>query len=163
MHTTCRRWRARRVSLRRSSSVVGTGPQSQADIERAVDGPRHTSSQRRASWSMPDSCTGTAAQSRADHFASAARLPACRRSPGIKFMRRPTGGHDVLWGRQRRPFPASGNLRRPHPASGEQACASLPVQAAEQVRAGGQPQDRQGARARRAGDSCSARADEVIE
>ena len=41
--------------------------------------------------------------------------------------------------------------------------ADLPVRAADQVRAGHQPQDRQGARPRRCRRRCSPRADEVIE
>src|SRR5206468_9730365 len=83
--------------------------------------------------------------SRTDHYAGDTaqtargllRTPLCRR-------RR----IDLVWGEFRRPIPASSRLRRSHPQGRE---AGRPAGAgADQVRNGAQPQDRQGARARRA-------------
>src|SRR5438034_2409153 len=83
--------------------------------------------------------------SRTDHYAGGTaqtargllRTPLCRR-------RR----IDLVWGEFRRPIPASSRLRRSHPQGRE---AGRPAGAgADQVRNGAQPQDRQGARARRA-------------
>ena len=69
----------------------------------------------------------------------------------LRRRRRP----DLLWARFRRPVPARGRLRRPHPQGRE---ARRPAGAgADQVRAGDQPQDRQGARPRRAADAARPR------
>ena len=76
------------------------------------------------------------------------KLPAVY-TDALRRRRRP----DLLWARFRRPVPARGRLRRPHPQGRE---AGRPAGAgADQVRAGDQPQDRQGARPRRAADRCS--------
>ena len=55
----------------------------------------------------------------------------------------------------RRPVPARGRLRRPHPQGRE--AGRPPGAGADQVRAGDQPQDRQGARPRRAADAARPR------
>src|SRR6266700_4088053 len=90
--------------------------------------------------------------SRTDHHAGGTaqtargllRTPLCRR-------RR----IDLVWGEFRRPIPASSRLRRSHPQGRE---AGRPAGAgANQVRNGAQPQDRQGARPRRAARSARAR------
>ena len=71
--------------------------------------------------------------------------------PLLRHRRRP----DLLWARSDRPVPARGRLRRPHPQGRE---ARRPSGAgADQVRDGDQPQDRQGARPRRAADAARPR------
>src|SRR5439155_18149426 len=90
--------------------------------------------------------------SRSDHYADCTaqtargllRTPLCRR-------RR----IDLVWGESRRPIPASSRLRRSHPQGRE---AGRPAGAgADQIRNGAQPQDRQGARPRRACERAGAR------
>ena len=62
---------------------------------------------------------------------------------------------DLLWPQFLRSVPTRGRLRRPHPQGRE---AGRPAGAgADQVRAGDQPQDRQGARPRRAADAARPR------
>ena len=85
----------------------------------------------------------------------AARCPLqiarCLSPPIVCRIRRP----DVLWGRCHRSVPASGRLRGSHPQGRE---AGRPAGAgADQVRAGDQPQDGQGARPRRAVDAARPR------
>ena len=65
------------------------------------------------------------------------------------------GGLIVLWAGFPRPVPARGRLRRPHPQRRE---AGRPSSAsADQIRAGDQPQDREGARPRSAADAARPR------
>ena len=79
------------------------------------------------------------------------KLPAVYFERYLRRRRRP----DLLWARFRRPVPARGRLRRPHPQGRE---AGRPAGAgADQVRAGDQPQDRQGARPHRAADAARPR------
>ena len=88
--------------------------------------------------------------SRADHRAGGPAPPARGlRRPLLRHGRRP----DVLWARFVDQYPARGRLCRPHPQGRE---ASRPSGAgADQVRAGHQPQDRQGARPRPCRRRCS--------
>ena len=77
------------------------------------------------------------------------KLPAVYFRPLLRRRRRP----DLLRARSDRPVPARGRLRRPHPQGRE---ARRPAGAgADQVRAGDQPQDRQGARPRQCRRRCS--------
>ena len=79
------------------------------------------------------------------------KLPAVYWRRLLRRRRRP----DLLWARRGRAVPASGRLRRPHPQGRE---AGRPAGAgADQVRAGDQPQDREGARPRSAADAARAR------
>ena len=77
------------------------------------------------------------------------RLPAVYPVRYFVDVRRP----DLLWARHRRPVSPRRRLRRPHPQGRE---ARRPAgTGADQVRAGHQSQDRQGARPRRAPHRCS--------
>ena len=78
----------------------------------------------------------------------------CPRSTSDRYLRR-RRRPDLLRARSRRPVPARGRLRRSHPQGRE---AGRPAGAgADQVRTGDQPQDRQGARPRRAADAARPR------
>ena len=90
--------------------------------------------------------------SRSDHHAGGpAQAARGLLRPLLRHRRRP----DLLWARFDRPVPARGRLCRSHPQGRE---ASRPAGAgADQVRAGDQPQDRQGARPRRAAVAARAR------
>ena len=82
-------------------------------------------------------------------------LAARHRLPAVYSFRYyvTSGGLIVLWARSDRPVPARGRLRRSHPQGRE---AGRPAGAgADQVRAGDQPQDRQGARPRPCRRRCS--------
>ena len=87
---------------------------------------------------------------RLDRVACAAAPLACGLSLSlVRHRRRP----DLLRPRAGGPVPTCGRLRRPHPKGRE---AGRPAGAsANQVRAGDQPQDRQGARPRRCRRRCS--------
>ena len=90
-------------------------------------------------------------------------LAARHRLPAVYSVRYfVTGGGLISYGPDLdRPVPARGRLRRSHPQGRE---AGRPAGAgADQVRAGDQPQDREGARPRPCRRRLLARADEVIE
>ena len=95
--------------------------------------------------------------SQSDHHAgSPAQAASGLLSTRFRRRRRP----DLLWARPSRPVSARGRLCRSHPQGRE---AGRPAGAgADQVRAGDQPQDRQGARPD-VPPTLLARADEVIE
>ena len=98
----------------------------------------------------------TASTSGVAHRELITTLAARHKLPAVYSARHfVTAGGLISYGPIRRPVPACGRLRRPYP-QGRETCRSSGA-GADQVRAGHQPQDRQGARPGRAADAARPR------